>query len=196
MVRCDQFYTAMSKDSGFCEKSPETVSRILKHINMRNKLESKVTQSEVLKGSSCPIGQILSEGASRPLHALKGADLDRALDLIIKNAEAKEIDDKSIAVGCKEVQEIVNQIVPPKAKKTATKSTKDAFDEATGILQSAVNNGIPVEDIPATIGKIDKLIRTLETNKAALLDRQAAANTRGGGESTIMADQQPEEEVA
>jgi len=190
MVRCDQFYAAMNKDRGFCKKSPETVRRILKHIPLMSKIEEKVSQSQILQDSSHPIGEILSENAARPLHALKGADLDKALDLIIKNAEAKEIDDQSsIAVGCKEVQEIVNKIVPPKAKKPKV-AKADAFETATGILQTAFNGGIPDEDIPATIGKIGDLMRTLESQKAALTQRLASVNTRDNNTDLLGQEEQ------
>jgi hypothetical protein len=191
MVHCDGYYKKLEADPDFCRKAPQTVKILMKHIVVRNKLESKVAQNEILKGGFHTIAEILSEGAARPLHALKNeADLDKAIDLIIQKAEQKEMDDLSkIAVGCKEVQEIVNQIVPPQAKKP--KVAKNAFDTATGILQSAFNGGkIAEADITATISKIDKLIGTLQEKKAALLDRQAAANSRGNNNTDLLGQEE------
>jgi len=200
MVHCDGYYKKLEADPDFCRKAPETVKILMKHIVMRNKLEAKVAQNEILKGRFHTIAEILSEGAARPLHALKNeADLDKAIDLIIQKAEQKEMDDLSkIAVGHKEVQEIVNQIVPPKAKKTATKAAKVSFDTASSLLQTAFSDGVAESDIPETIGKIDKLSGILQTYKSALTQRQASVNSRGGDNNaaTIMADQQSEEVVA
>ncbi len=193
MVRCEQFYRAMAENNGFCKKNPETVKRILKHIPLMNNISAKVAQSEILKDSSRPIGEILSENAARPLHALKNdADLDKALDLIIEKAEQKEMDEQpKIAVTYKEVRQIVNQIIPPKPK-TTTRASKDNFDKAKDNIKSAITaDGIPNEDITSVIAKIDDLIRTLEAHKSALTQRQATLNARGSN-NTIVEQTQPE----
>jgi hypothetical protein len=181
MTRCDPLYEHMKKDKDFCKKFPCTISRIEKHIKVREDIKEKVARSEILKCSSEPFGNILSEGAARSLHSLKNeADYEKAIDLIIQKAEQKEMDNQSIAVTYKEVQQIVHSIVPPKT----TKAAKGSFDKAKDNITSAFTKGeIPDNAISSTIAEIDELISMLQSHKSALIQRQATSNARASADN-------------
>ena len=175
MTRCNEFYSKFSKEGNFCKKCPGTVK-------FKEEFETKVAKSEILSDSSEPIGSVLSEGASRPLYNPNDADRKEAIRLIIKKAEQKVTDnDERIAVTCKEVNEIIRTIVPPKKSLTPPK------DPIKTRLENAFKD-VPDDAIDAAIAQIDELSTILTDTRSGLVERKAGLS----GESSYG---QQEEEV-
>lgn len=167
MTRCNEFYSKFTKEGNFCKKYPGTVKRIEKYIDLMEEFETDVARSEILDDRSGPIGSILSEGASRPLYNLNDADRKEAIKLIIKKAELKVIDnDERIAVTCKEVNEIIRTIVPPKKSLTPPK------DPIKTRLENAFKD-VPDDAIDAAIAQIDELSTILTDTRSGLVERKA-----------------------
>ena len=72
-----------------CEKHPSVASRIESFLdNVIAELEREVTKSEILRDEKLPIGNVVSEGASRPLISEKSPEVRKeVIQQIVKSAE-------------------------------------------------------------------------------------------------------------
>ena len=141
MVRCDDFYRKWQRAGNFCEKHPSVASRIEGFLdNVISELEREVTNSEILKDEKLPIGNIVSEGASRPLISEKSPEVRKeAIHQIVRVAEEKILDGKRPQVTGREVAEIVQAIKAPEPEFISPKPTvaqEEAFQEWTNDLQN------------------------------------------------------------
>ena len=112
MVRCDDFYRKWQRAGNFCEKHPSVASRIEGFLdNVIAELEKEVAQSEILRDEKLPMGNIVSERASRPLISEKSPEVRKeAIHQIVKSAEEKILDGKKPQVTNKEVAQIVREV--------------------------------------------------------------------------------------
>lgn len=112
MVRCDDFYRKWQRAGNFCEKHPSAASRIESFLDkVIAELEPEISKSEILVEENLPIGNILSEGASRPLISERDPNVRHEVyKQIVKSAEEKVIDGKKPQVTNKEVAQIVREV--------------------------------------------------------------------------------------
>jgi hypothetical protein len=91
-----------------------------------------------------------------------------------------------------EIKAEAARIIKGEKPTSAPAPKKSFFDKVKENMTSAFINGkIPDEAISSTIANIDDLIRTLETHKFSLTQRQATLNARGAN-NTIPEQTQPE----
>jgi|WetSurMetagenome_2_1015567.scaffolds.fasta_scaffold21553_3 hypothetical protein len=192
MTRCDEFYRKFGREGNFCKKYPSTAKRISKFMVLREEIAEEASKSELLNGEDGPnVNEILSEGASRPLASIKTEESHkRAITMIVQCFEQKFMNDaEPLSLTYREVQQIVREIVPPKA----SKASKDKFKMIKTKLDAALKDEIPDEAIDPTIVKIDDIISALQQSKQSLVQRKAALNRTG---NTIECPQREEGELA
>ena len=113
MVRCDEFYEKWKSSANFCEKHPDTVTRIEAYLDIEPEIDKEVAKSEILYDPSAPMVSIITERACRPLINIKDPEKRKeVIQQIIKKAEEKKVEDKEPQVTTKEVEEIVHGIMP------------------------------------------------------------------------------------
>ena len=113
MVRCDEFYEKWKSSANFCEKHPDTVTRIEAYLDIEPEIDKEVAKSEILYDPSAPMVSIITERACRPLIRIRDPEKRKeVIQQIIKKAEEKKVEDKEPQVTTKEVEKIVHGIMP------------------------------------------------------------------------------------
>lgn len=174
MSRCDEFYKKFAKEGNFCDKHPDTAARIVTYMHLMPEIEEEASKSKTLKDGSKPIGCILTEGASRPLHSVKDAKAQKKIiQQIVKKAEEKKTNEETPQLTHKEVAAIVREFVPPKKDTKAPKPPMDKFEmtktKLKGVLDDVANTP---EAIDLAVTKIDEMCSFLQAAKESLIQRK------------------------
>jgi protein gp37 len=130
MVRCDEFYQKVQREgTDWCRKAPRTASRIQTFISdIMPALEDEIAKSEILTPEKIPIGNMVSEAASRPLIQEKNPVVrEKVIEKVVKLAEEKVIDGVKPQVTAQEVTKIVQEI---KHTELVDKTQVEVFDKA------------------------------------------------------------------
>lgn len=113
MVRCDEFYEKWRTAGNFCEKHPDTVTRIEAYLDLEPEIDEEVAKSEILYNPSAPMVSIITERACRPLINIRDPEKRKeVIQQIIKKAEEKKVGGKEPQMTTKEVEEIIHGIIP------------------------------------------------------------------------------------
>ncbi|MGB5100892.1 MAG: hypothetical protein WBN94_09895 [Methanothrix sp.] len=190
MVRCDDYYKKYGKKGNFCGKHPDTAARIVTYMHLMPEIEEEAAKSEILKDSSKPIGCILTEGASRPLHSVKDAETQRkVIQQIVKKAEDKTTAGEKPQLTYKEVDEIVRGFVP-RTPRTA-KPPMDKFETAKTKLKGALDNVADTPDaLDSAVTKIDELCSFLQEAKESLRQRKEVLSHESISEGPLISQSQ------
>ncbi|MCJ7443744.1 MAG: hypothetical protein MUO26_04300 [Methanotrichaceae archaeon] len=169
MVRCDEFYEKWKGAPNFCDKSPTTVDRIEKYLDLFLLVQEEVAKSEILNERPLPMGELLTERASRPILNMKDSEKQRkVVQQIVKRAVEQILDGKSspIHVTTPEVIEIVHEVSPPAFSTPTTTPAASVYDEfrkANKNLKEVKSlSGKTLLNLMITVQKTWKLLKDLE----------------------------------
>ena len=176
MVRCSELYEKVEREwTDWCKKAPQTAARITKFLeDIWPELEAEIAKSEILEPENCPIGQILSETASRPLVSIKDPKTrSEVMTQIVKVAEEKLMDGVKPQVTEKEVKTIIQR-----HHTTVEEEDEDGYEYHDSIAEE--EDPIPKESLAilnhdsAKIDEFRKKYRFNYLNQAGECDGQGA----------------------